>query len=90
LQIKTIAVDFNRTDIYETIANEISSLDIDVLVNNVEVANKNRCEYFLRIPSEQNDAFFDVNMKSFIKMTEIVLPKMVEKRRGIIINIYHT
>ena len=60
--------------------------DIDVLVNNVGTLYK-ICDYFLQIPKTCNDSYINVNTVSATKMIEIVLPKMVEKRRGIIINI---
>lgn len=87
VHIKTIAADFNRTDIYYRIATELNELDVDVLVNNVGVAYERFAEYFLLIPFEQNEAYINVNMRSFTRMTEIVLPQMVRKRRGIIINV---
>ncbi len=39
------------------------------------------------MPSTANKSCFNVNMLSYTKMLEIVLPKMVEQKRGIIINI---
>jgi len=56
------------------------------LVNNVGIAYKT-FEYFTEIPKEFNDMYWNVNMLSVVRMTEIILPKMVEQRRGIIINI---
>ncbi len=56
------------------------------MVNNVGTAY-HIPEYFTEIPKTFNDSYINVNMVSAIKMLEIVLPKMVAKRRGIIINI---
>jgi 17beta-estradiol 17-dehydrogenase / very-long-chain 3-oxoacyl-CoA reductase len=58
---------------------------IDVLVNNVGTVY--RLEYFTKIPAAANKSYFNVNMLSYTKMLEIVLPKMVQQKRGIIINI---
>ncbi len=87
LKIKVLAVDFNRTDIYDIISDELNKLkDIEVLVNNVGTIY-HIPEYFTEIPKTFNDTYISVNMVSATKMLEIVLPKMVAKRRGIIINI---
>ncbi len=56
------------------------------MVNNVGTAY-HIPEYFIEIPKTFNDSYISVNMVSTIKMLEIVLPKMVVKRRGIIVNI---
>jgi 17beta-estradiol 17-dehydrogenase / very-long-chain 3-oxoacyl-CoA reductase len=86
LKVKTIALDFNRDDIYDKIETELNKLDlIDVLVNNVGTIH--RMEYFTKIPVAYNKTYFNVNMLSYTKMIEIILPKMVQQKRGIIINI---
>jgi 17beta-estradiol 17-dehydrogenase / very-long-chain 3-oxoacyl-CoA reductase len=57
-----------------------------MLVNNVGTVY-HITEYFTGIPKDLNDSYIYVNMVSATKMLEIVLRKMVAKRRGIIINI---
>ncbi|CAG2102650.1 unnamed protein product [Medioppia subpectinata] len=37
--------------------------------------------------SQMNETYFNVNMFSYLKLIEIVLPKMVDRKRGIVINI---
>jgi 17beta-estradiol 17-dehydrogenase / very-long-chain 3-oxoacyl-CoA reductase len=59
---------------------------IEVLVNNVRTFY-HKTEYFTEIPKDFNDSYIYVNMVSATKMLGIVLPKMVAKRRGFIINI---
>jgi short-subunit dehydrogenase len=56
-----------------------------VLVNNVGTVY--RTEYFTKIPVAYNKTYLNVNMLSYTKMIEIILPKMVQQKRGIIINI---
>ncbi|CAG2122622.1 unnamed protein product, partial [Medioppia subpectinata] len=86
-QVKIIAADFSRTDIYDKIAKELNQLEvIDVLVNNVGIVY-HIPEYFLKIGSAFNEQYLNVNCVSALKMSEIVLPKMCQNRRGIIINI---
>jgi len=86
-EVRIIAVDFSRTDIYDKIRKEFNSLEvIDVLVNNVGVLYK--CpEFFTEIGSDFNESYLNININSYVKLIEIVLPKMVKQNRGIIINI---
>ena len=44
-------------------------------------------EYYLKIPKEFTENTFTINMVSATKMIEIVLPKMVQNKRGVIINV---
>uniref|UniRef100_UPI00358F8676 very-long-chain 3-oxoacyl-CoA reductase n=1 Tax=Myxine glutinosa TaxID=7769 RepID=UPI00358F8676 len=86
---KTIAVDFSNVEgIYSTIADAIKGLDIGILVNNVGTSHTYP-EYFLDIADLNNviPHMINVNIFSVVKMTQLVLPGMVERSRGIIINI---
>ncbi len=59
------------------------------MVNNVGVIY-HIPEYFTEILEKFNDSYINVNMVSATKILEIVLPKMVAKRSGIIINLSST
>ncbi len=88
-QVKTLAVDFTKRDIYETIESQINQLEvIDVLVNNVGMAFEVG-EYFTRIPDTKQfiTSLVNVNIIAMTKMIDLILPKMVDKNRGIIINV---
>jgi len=90
LALKTLAFDFGSATLqsYESIKSALSNLEVGVLVNNVGVANV--CpDYFLKY--EGGDKFWknmiDVNCFAATEMTYIVLPQMVQRHKGILINV---
>ncbi|KAM4553510.1 very-long-chain 3-oxoacyl-CoA reductase-A [Fundulus diaphanus] len=88
VETRTIAVDFGKLDIYSKIEKGLANLEIGVLVNNVGVSYRYP-EYYLQIP-DLNDFItnmINVNMTSVCQMTRLVLPKMVERSKGVILNI---
>ncbi|CAK6449490.1 unnamed protein product [Pipistrellus nathusii] len=88
VETKTIAADFASEDIYDKIKTSLAGLKIGVLVNNVGVAYEYP-EFFLDIPDLDNTIkkMIIVNVLSVCKMTRLVLPGMVERSKGVILNI---
>ncbi|XP_015242016.1 very-long-chain 3-oxoacyl-CoA reductase-A [Cyprinodon tularosa] len=88
VETRTIAVDFGKLDIYSKIEEGLAELEIGVLVNNVGVSYPYP-EYYLHIPDLENfiTNTINVNMTSVCQMTRLVLPKMVERSKGVILNI---
>ncbi len=55
-------------------------------VNNVGISYEYP-EFFLGVPADRVQALIDLNVVSVTRMTAMVLPGMVERKRGAIINI---
>ncbi|XP_034541574.1 very-long-chain 3-oxoacyl-CoA reductase-A [Notolabrus celidotus] len=88
VETKTIAVDFGSADIYPKIEAGLTGLEVGVLVNNVGVSYSYP-EYFLNIPDLDNfiTNMVNVNITSVCQMTRLVLPRMAERSKGIVLNI---
>ncbi len=87
VETKIIVVDFTKEEgIYEKIEKSIEGLEIGILVNNVGMCNK-LPDFFTSFPREIYKNMINCNVMSMINMTQIVLPQMVDRRKGLIINI---
>lgn len=85
----TVSVDFTTPSlkIYETIKNKLQGKEIGILVNNVGMANA-EWNVFLKIPSLEKHIqdLIHCNLIPVPMMCSLVLPQMVERKRGLIIN----
>lgn len=92
IQIKIIELDITKDNInYENIKDEILGLEIGILINNLSVA-PSYPDYFLELYNKEK-VYRDIiccNILLFTNICQLLLPQMVERRRGIIINVAST
>jgi len=89
VKTKIIDVDFTRgLEIYERIGKELEGLEIGILINNVGMSYTYP-EYLAQIPNatEFSQQLINCNVVSVTQMCLLVLPKMVERKKGLILNV---
>ncbi|ESN99953.1 hypothetical protein HELRODRAFT_83511, partial [Helobdella robusta] len=87
IDMKCLAVDFSLDlSMYKKIGDELKGLDIGVLVNNVGMSH-NHPEFLLECNDKDLENMVNINCFSVVFMTKLVLAQMVEKKKGLIINI---
>ncbi|BET03298.1 unnamed protein product [Nesidiocoris tenuis] len=88
---KIVQADFTSVDpeMYARIAEELKNLDVGVLLNNVGTTTPHP-EYFVALEKHHSYIYQDIincNIASVVQMSRILLPGMIERRRGLIVNI---
>nr|XP_033797162.1 inactive hydroxysteroid dehydrogenase-like protein 1 isoform X2 [Geotrypetes seraphini] len=82
-----IVADFSKgREVYLPIQKTLSSIEIGILVNNVDVFY-DYPQYFTKIPEEKLWDIINVNITAASMMIHMVLPGMVTRRKGAIVNI---
>jgi len=84
-----ILADLSRREAPEAIVRELTArgLQIDYLVNNAGFGTSGR---FNQLPLERELEEIDLNVTALVALTRLLLPGMVDRRSGIIINVAST
>lgn len=83
VEIRTLAADFTRLDIYEAISSfvNLKKNDVRVLVNNVGQCPPYPKLFTDELPAD-HDAMLHVNVLAATRMLQLILPSMVERGGG--------
>ena len=84
--VNGVKMDVTDREEVKKVVGEIAEKEgkIDVLINNAGIT---RDTLFLRMKDEDWDAVIDTNLNGVYNVTRAVVPLMVKKRKGVIINI---
>ncbi|KAJ6639388.1 Very-long-chain 3-oxoacyl-CoA reductase [Pseudolycoriella hygida] len=89
VQTKVVAVDFtSSSEIYGQIKQQIAGIEVGILINNVGMFYEFP-ESFLDIPEREKliQDMIRCNITTVPMMCSLILPQMVQRKRGLIINI---
>lgn len=86
VQTKTLAMDFAKDSAadYERLAELVERLDVAILVNNVGKSHEMPVSFLETDDAEMED-IITINVKGTLRVTKMVAPGMVARRRGLIL-----
>src|SRR5271165_1976002 len=82
--VRAVQADLSRPGEVERVGGEIGAMPVDMLVNNAGLAHYMP---FADLPAAQAAELVDLNVLAPVLLTQAVLPGMLERSRGAIINI---
>ncbi|XP_028078876.1 very-long-chain 3-oxoacyl-CoA reductase 1-like [Camellia sinensis] len=87
-QIKTVVVDFfgDLNEGVKRIRETIEGLDVGVLINNVGVSYP-YARFFHEVDEQLLADLIKINVEGTTKVTQAILPEMIKRKRGAIVNI---
>lgn len=88
IQIKTIAADFtDGNGIYANLKAQLDKLEVGILINNVGMlVGMGKCFWQIEDAKEVHD-IVNCNIMSMARMCHLILPQMIKRGNGVIINI---
>jgi short-subunit dehydrogenase len=81
---RSIVADLGRAEEVQRVVAELSTLPVELLVNNAGLAHYMP---FAQLPSERARELVDVNALGPVLLSRAVIPAMVDRRHGAIINV---
>ena len=84
VRVRTIVADLARAEDVQRLGTELATLPVELLVNNAGVAHYMP---FAQLPVERARELVDVNALAPVLLTRAVIPGMVERGGGAIINV---
>ena len=93
MHTKIIEADFTNDsyDTYHAIEKELYGMEIGILINNVGMSYPHPA-YFLELPN-RDKMYSDIikcNISSVTNMALMILPQMVERKKGVVVNVSST
>lgn len=89
-EVLIFSVDFTQGQVvYPRLAEKLKDLEIGVLVNNVGLSHA-YAQFLLEASKQRLRDMVELNCQAMVQMTHMLLPAMVARRRGAIINISST
>ncbi|KAM4018114.1 hydroxysteroid dehydrogenase-like protein 1 [Anomaloglossus baeobatrachus] len=87
VKTRLVVADFSRGhEMYPSIKEALKDLDVGILVNNVGLFYEFP-DLFADVPEDKLWEIVNVNIAAAVMMAHIVLPGMVQKKRGAIVNV---
>lgn len=89
VQVHTVVVDFTDTDLnsgLSRIQELVRTLDVGVLVNNAGLSYP-YARFFHEVDAELTANILRMNVEVIVRMVQMVLPGMLKRKRGAIVNI---
>ena len=87
VNVEVDLIELSNTEEVESFLERIKDKDIDILVNNAGFATS---RFFYKEPFQTHDDMIAVNILCAVKLTYVILPRMLEKGSGTIINVSST
>ncbi|KAK5806155.1 hypothetical protein VI817_000413 [Penicillium citrinum] len=86
VQTKILAMDFSRNSDadYTALSALVSDLDVSILVNNVGLSHSIPVP-FAQTPASEMADIITINCTGTLRVTQLVVPGMVQRRRGLIL-----
>jgi 17beta-estradiol 17-dehydrogenase / very-long-chain 3-oxoacyl-CoA reductase len=88
VEISYVVCDYSKFDkaAQEKVATAVSGLEVGVLINNVGVSYRYPM-YFMELTDQEVQDLLMMNIDSTVWMSRMVLPGMLERKKGAIVNI---